>query len=116
MIAWRQALLILWCLSLSLVAARGDDWPQWMGVGRDGVWRESGVVTKIPASGLPELWRAEVGLGYAGPAVAGPRVFVPDFLKEEGELHNSPSSRDELSGTERLVCLERHDRQTVVGL
>ena len=29
-----------------------DDWPQWRGVNRDGVWRETGVIEKFDA---PEL-------------------------------------------------------------
>ena len=37
------------CVALvgSLAAARGDDWPQWMGPARDGVWRETGIVEAI---------------------------------------------------------------------
>ena len=26
-----------------------DDWPQWRGPNRDGVWRESGIFDAIPA-------------------------------------------------------------------
>ena len=40
--------------------ALGDDWPQWMGPKRDGVWRETGLVRAIPQKGLPVQWRAEV--------------------------------------------------------
>ncbi len=29
-----------------------DDWPQWRGPKRDGVWRESGILKKFPAGGL----------------------------------------------------------------
>ena len=55
-----------WLICLILVASavsRGDDWPQWMGPRRDGVWRERGLVASIPASGLPVKWRVPV----AGP-------------------------------------------------
>ena len=31
------------------VAVRADDWPQWLGPQRDGVWRETGIVDKFPA-------------------------------------------------------------------
>ena len=44
-------------------AVRADDWPQWMGPQRDGVWRETDVIAAIPASGLPVKWRTPVGLG-----------------------------------------------------
>lgn len=56
---------------MSLTAARADDWPQWMGPRRDGVWREAGIVRGIPPGGLPAKWRVPVKGGYAGPAVVG---------------------------------------------
>ena len=34
------------------VAERADDWPQWRGPNRDGVWRETDIIETIPASGL----------------------------------------------------------------
>ncbi len=55
-----------------------DDWPQWRGPQRDGVWRETGIIESIPESGLKVRWRARVGNGYSGPAVAAGRVFVTD--------------------------------------
>lgn len=32
------------CLTVCLGSARADDWPQWRGPNRDGVWAEDGVV------------------------------------------------------------------------
>ena len=55
-----------------------DDWPQWHGPNRDGVWRESGIFDAIPVSGLQVGWRARIGAGYSGPVVAQGRVFVTD--------------------------------------
>ncbi|MBI5820651.1 MAG: PQQ-like beta-propeller repeat protein [Verrucomicrobia bacterium] len=83
-----------------------DDWPQWMGPQRDGVWREAGIVKAIPASGLPVKWRTPIGLGYAGPAVAGGKVFVMDYMRQSGEAKNNSFSTDELGGTERVLCLD----------
>ncbi len=58
--------------------AVAEDWPQWRGPGRDGVWREKGVLEKFPADGLKVRWRVPVGPGYASPVVARGRVFVAD--------------------------------------
>ena len=44
MILRASALLILFSFSF----AAADDWPQWMGPGRDNVWRESGIIEKFP--------------------------------------------------------------------
>ena len=46
--------------------------------GRAGVWNESGVIDTFPSAGLPVRWRTPIHAGYAGPAVAGGRVFVTD--------------------------------------
>jgi len=41
------ALLFLCFLATSLQA---DDWPQWMGSRRDGVWRETGILRSFPSN------------------------------------------------------------------
>jgi len=72
------------CVVLLLVLLPGglqaDDWPQWRGPERDGVWRETGIVDRIPANGLNVRWRARVGNGYSGPVVARGRVYVSDHF------------------------------------
>src|ERR1043166_8278868 len=65
-------------LTLAPLPLRADDWPQWLGPQRDGVWRETGLLEKFPAAGLAFRWRTPIGAGYSGPAVAGGRVFVLD--------------------------------------
>ena len=60
------------------VTLHGDDWPEWRGKGRLGVWNETGIVETFPASGLTPTWRTPVYAGYAGPAVANGKVFVTD--------------------------------------
>ncbi len=103
-----RPLLRVVCLA-SLVAplsASADDWPQWRGAQRDGVWRESGVRDSIPEAGLPIKWRTPVALGYAGPAVADGKVYLFDYEPKSGEITNNPGGRAELTGEERLLCLD----------
>src|SRR5919202_152160 len=64
--------------------ARGDDWPQWLGPERDGIWRETGLVDRFPPGGPPVRWRTPIHSGYAGPAVAAGRVYVMDRVLAEG--------------------------------
>jgi outer membrane protein assembly factor BamB len=87
-------------------SAGADDWPAWMGAQRDGVYRESGIVTSIPDSGLKVKWRKPVAEGYAGPAVAGGKVVVFDYVKSAGEVLNDPGKRVELQGAERITAFE----------
>ncbi len=93
-------------LTATSAASRADDWPQWMGPQRDGIWRETDTVTSIPADGLPVRWRATVRGGYSGPAVADGRVYITDYVRQEGELSNDPRSRTGLAGSERVLCLD----------
>jgi outer membrane protein assembly factor BamB len=60
------------------VSLAAEDWPEWRGRSRAGVWNESGVIDTFPAGGLTARWRTPIHAGYAGPAVAGGRVFVTD--------------------------------------
>ncbi len=95
-------LILSFCLPL---VSNADDWPQWLGPLGDSRWRESGVITEIPSGGLQFKWRHEVGLGYAGPAVANGKVYVMDYQKASGEITNRGSWKDELVGKERILCL-----------
>lgn len=80
-----------------------DDWPQWMGPNRDGVWRENGIVDRFPEQGLNVRWRVPIQGGYAGPAVADGRVFVTDYVRKSGDTSNSPGRRNKLAGSERIL-------------
>lgn len=70
-------------LFLAIPSGRAEDWPEWRGKGRLGVWRESGILETFPEKGLEIKWRMPINAGYSGPAVAGGRVFVVDFAPTE---------------------------------
>ena len=72
-----------------------EDWPEWRGRGRLGIWTETGIVESFPKDGLRYTWRTPIHAGYAGPAVADGQVFVTDFQANEG-----------MSGTERALALD----------
>jgi outer membrane protein assembly factor BamB len=108
----RGAAAVACVLSAALVA-RANDWPGWLGAGRDSVWRETGIVEAFPAGGPKVLWRAAVAAGYAGPAVAAGRVYVPDFKIADGTVQNDPGARVKLRGVERLHCLDAKTGKTL---
>lgn len=80
-----RILISVWTVLTCLVVASADDWPQWGGPQHDIVWRESGIVDRLPTDGLlPRIWSVPVGEGYSGPAVANGRVYLTDRIHDEG--------------------------------
>jgi len=67
-------------------ATVADDWPQWRGPKRDGVWRETGIVEKFAKPQLDLVWRAEISSGYSGPTVADGRVYVTDRVVKPAQV------------------------------
>ncbi|HEX7375853.1 MAG TPA: PQQ-binding-like beta-propeller repeat protein [Pirellulales bacterium] len=78
--------LILAVIAASCSVARADDWPQWRGPARDGVWRETGVVERFKEPELRPRWRAPISSGYSGPTVAAGRVYVTDRVEEPKQI------------------------------
>ncbi|MCR9293208.1 MAG: PQQ-like beta-propeller repeat protein [bacterium] len=70
-----------------------EDWPQWRGVHRDGIWRAEGIRESLPQGQLTIDWSVEVGPGYNGPTVANGRVYVMD-RQTDGKQ------------TERILCFD----------
>lgn len=85
-------------------AAHADDWPQWFGPERDGVWREKGVMHSFPKNGPTQLWKTPINPGYSGPAVARERVFVTDRVA--AKIEGNPAKAGTSKGTERVLCLD----------
>jgi outer membrane protein assembly factor BamB len=89
---------------------RADEWPQWMGPERDGVWRETGIAKTFPEGGPVVRWRTPVGGGYAGPAVVGDRVYLTDKQLPTGDANPAdPMERGRRTATERILCLNDAD-------
>jgi len=68
-------------------AAQAENWPQWMGPDRNGVSDEA-ISTAWPAAGPPVRWSAAVGVGYAGPAVVGDRLYLFHRVGDEDRLES----------------------------
>ena len=77
--------------------AQADDWPQWMGPKRDNIWREEGIIDSFPQGGPKTVWRTPIAGGYAGPAVAGGKVFV-------GTNNESPRDKRHVGDRSVLYC------------
>ncbi len=64
-------------------AAVADDWPQFRGPNRDGISRETDLLSPWPEGGPRELWRVDLGPGFAGVAAAGDRLYTMDSRGDE---------------------------------
>lgn len=104
----RRVLAALVILSSSCVAAQAEDWPQWLGPKRDGVWREQGLADKFPEGGPKIRWRIPVGGGYSGPAVAAGKVYLTDRQVKRGG-RGAGADRKALPGAERILCINEAD-------
>lgn len=101
----RLAYLLPWVLLLTPPIA-ADEWPQWMGPGRDNVWREDGILQELPPGGPKIVWRTRLAGGYSGPAVAGQRVYITDYVTKDNVKTENFERDQTFSGTERVLCLE----------
>ncbi len=52
------------------------DWPQWLGVERNGRSAETDLLKTWPEGGPQELWRVEVGGGYSGLSISQGRLYT----------------------------------------
>lgn len=101
-------------LSLCLMAApASSEWPQWMGPTRNNVWHDTGILDKFPPSGPKILWRAPVHGGYSGPAVAGGKLYVMDYISKDTSKNDGNFKKDPIKGTERVLCLNVADGKEV---
>ncbi len=101
MIRLKPLSVLVFAASLAMSGSFGErafvfaeDWPQWRGVDRDGIWQAEGIVNELPDGQLPLDWSIEIGPGYSGPTVAAGRVFITD-RQADGEKQ-----------TERILCVD----------
>ena len=66
--------------------ASADEWSQWRGENREGVWNETGIIEKFEGPEIPIRWRVPIGSGYSGPSVADGRVYITDRLNKPKQV------------------------------
>ena len=86
--------LILIFTGLSLAStSESQEWPDWRGSNRDGIWKETGIVKQFKNNTIPLKWSIPCGQGYSGPTVSGGKVYLTDLIE-------NPET------SERVLCLE----------
>jgi outer membrane protein assembly factor BamB len=110
----RNLVVILLFGVLAIGKAVAADWPQWLGADREGVWRETGLLERFPAGGPKVEWRAPLGAGNSGPAVAGGRLYVMDRKPKLGpDGKPAPAENGKSAGQERVLCLSAADGKPI---
>ena len=92
---------LLWNADFSMAQGLDNanhDWPGWRGPNRDDLSTETGLLQEWPNDGPPQLWTVDSGgLGYAGFAVVGEKLFTLGS-NDEGEF---------------AICLDVNDGSTI---
>jgi outer membrane protein assembly factor BamB len=68
--------LALALLFLMTNHAQGEDWPQFLGPSRNGVYSGAEFGASWPKSGPPVVWKMDVGQGFSAPVVARGRIVL----------------------------------------
>lgn len=98
----RRLLLVLLCwTSVTVAAARAEDWPCWRGPRGDGTSLETGIPTAWSDT-ENVAWKVPLpGIGHSSPIVVGDRLFVTTCLVDQG-TGTTPTDR-------LLLCLNKTD-------
>ncbi len=72
----RNGLLVIALSGLGILTANALDWPHYRGPEYNGISKETGWLATWPATGPKQLWKAEVGIGFASLAVSNGRVYA----------------------------------------
>jgi len=98
--AARNVLIALVALAAACPMATADEWPQWRGPERNGMWRETGIVKEFASKQLKPAWTAPVGAGYSGPTVADGRVYLMDMVRQPN------------GSSERILCFDAENGES----
>jgi outer membrane protein assembly factor BamB len=59
-----------------LACARAEDWPQFLGPERNGVYSGNDLAAKWPSGGPPVVWKKDVGQGFSAPVVSQGKLIL----------------------------------------
>ncbi len=79
----KSALVTFWLVSNLCLFAQ--DWPDWRGSNRDGIWNETGIVEKFDSDVIKQKWSVPIGSGYSGPTVSKGKVYVTDLIEKPAQ-------------------------------
>src|SRR5215831_11606183 len=72
----RRLPIFLTLASFLSTRIQADDWPQFLGPTRNGVYEGVDLAERWPNNSPPVLWTKPVGRGFSGPVVADQRLIL----------------------------------------
>ncbi len=60
----------------AILMLAAEDWPQFLGPSRNGVYSGNDLAAKWPAAGPAVVWKKDVGAGFSSPVVADGRLIL----------------------------------------
>jgi len=96
----RPCLFVLAVMSVAWLPgwSEADDWPQFRGPARDGVWAEIRDHANFPAEGLKVRWHVPAGAGLSSPIISDGLVFLCDSETKSPKAWERVHCYDEKSG------------------
>jgi len=79
----RAGLVASVAVLLVAAMASAEDWPQWRGLRRDGISRDTGLIKSWPETGPTLLWKHDLTGGYSAPIIARGRLIIQTEDKKE---------------------------------
>jgi outer membrane protein assembly factor BamB len=74
-------LIVLVCMT----GVFAEDWPQYLGLNRNSISTQKGILRSWPQNGPEVLWTVTVGIGFGGPVVKDGKVYLLDRDDEVGD-------------------------------
>jgi outer membrane protein assembly factor BamB len=94
-----KLILIFTSVFLS-TSSEAQEWPDWRGSNRDGIWKETGIVKKFNNNTIPLKWSIPCGAGYSGPTVSGGKVYLTDLVEKP-------------VASERVLCVDANNGKVI---
>jgi len=80
----RRSIFLLLCF-IAINPTYAQDWPQYLGPGRNSVSAEKGILRSWPEKGPEVLWTSSIGIGFGGPVIKDGKIYLLDRDDKVGD-------------------------------
>jgi outer membrane protein assembly factor BamB len=80
-----RLIMMMAMLLAGFMIVQGQDWPQYLGPGRNSMSDQKNLLRTWPQNGPQVLWNANIGIGYGGPVIKAGKVYLLDRDDKAGD-------------------------------